>query len=41
MEDEDFLDRALQLHAPWYMRSVRLDLQAKKVELEIGVEKAV
>lgn len=41
MEDKEFLDRALQLHAPWYLRSVRLDLQAKRVELEIGVEKAV
>jgi hypothetical protein len=39
MEDNEFFDRALQLQAPWFMRSVKLDLLAKKVELEIGVEK--
>jgi len=32
-------DRALQLEAPWFVRSVKLDLQEQKVELEIGVEK--
>ena len=39
MEDKEFFDRALQLEAPWFVRSVKLDLQQKKVELEIGVEK--
>lgn len=39
MEDKEFFDRALQLEAPWYVRSVKLDLQEKKVELEIGVQK--
>jgi hypothetical protein len=39
MEDKEFFDRALQLQAPWFVRGVKLDLQEKKVELEIGVEK--
>jgi len=39
MEDKEFFDRALQLEAPWFVRTVKLDLQEKKVELEIGVEK--
>jgi hypothetical protein len=39
MEDKEFFDRVLQLEAPWFVRSVKLDLQEKKVELEIGVEK--
>ena len=39
MEYREFLDRALQPEAPWFVRSSKLDLQDKKVELEIGVKK--
>jgi transposase len=39
MEDKEFFDRALELQAPWVVRGVKLDLESKKVELEIGVEK--
>ena len=39
VKDKKFLNQALQLQAPWFVRGVKLDLQGKKVELEIGVEK--
>lgn len=39
MEDREFFDKALQLQRPWFVRSVKLDLENKTVELEIGSEK--
>ena len=29
MDDKEFFDKALQLSAPWFVRSVRLDLKEK------------
>ena len=39
MEDKEFFDRALQFEALWFVRSVKLDSQEKKVESQIGVDK--
>ena len=39
MEDKEFLERALQIQVPCFVRGVKLDLQEKKVELEIGLKK--
>jgi hypothetical protein len=36
MEVRVFFDKALQLQRPWFVRSVRLDLENKAVELEAG-----
>ena len=36
MEVRDFFDKALLLQRPWFVRSVRLDLENKSVELEAG-----
>ena len=35
MDDKEFFDKALGLVAPWSVRSVRLDLKEKRVELEV------
>lgn len=37
MEDTEFFDKALRLQAPWFVRGVKLDLEHKTVELEIGM----
>lgn len=39
MDDKEFFDKALGLAEPWFVRSVRLDLQEEKVELEIESRK--
>lgn len=36
MKDTDFFERALELKSPWFVEEVKMDVQAKRVEVNIG-----
>ena len=38
MKDTDFFERALELKSPWFVEEVRMDVQAKRVEVIIGCQ---
>jgi transposase len=40
MKDAEFFEQALGLRWPWYVKQVSLDVEARKVEVEIGCRKA-
>jgi hypothetical protein len=36
VKDSDFFERALELKSPWFVEEVKMDVEAKRVEMIIG-----